>query len=276
MKLTYEDYCTYHANKCNKCKGARRIHRDGIWISCGCQYNATIKYRYDRIPVQPERLKFLSWKDFNGINDNGRLTATSFMDAKTKALEYCFGTTDVTAPDRRSKTLKVHKHISDGKNVIIAGGKQSGKSFVASLILKEVVYAGAIFKSNLSFEWIKGDRIIDGARWETNSSGPVKNIDRELFDHLSEVDFLFVDGVDLTPERGDHRASPDMISINLLFGQRTEMNLPTIVICTDTFRGEVDRHPRAASERWGEEFISLVLNPANVDIRLEKEGKKIG
>jgi hypothetical protein len=273
MKLTYEDYSNFHAQKCTICSGAKRVCQEGIWITCGCQFNATAKWRLDQIQIYPENLKFKTWEDFVGINSSGKkLTDASFIEAKTKALIYCFGRPDPQLAKNRKQSSIILKHINDRQNVIIAGAGGSGRSLIAALILKEVIYASAIRRQKVSFYWVKSSELTEAARWATTRTGDIsKDIDRNELVEWSESDFLFLDGMDLKPATGDHRAPPDMTSLNILFFKR--FYRPTIIVCSNKLLAEC-RDPRKADrikEQWGDDFYTLMHDPKNVVIDLEKE-----
>lgn len=277
MKLTYADYSNYHAQKCATCKGAKRVQRDGIWVTCGCQFNATAKWRYDQIQIYPEGLKFKTWDDFCGISATGAmLTPESLVEAKGKALSYCFDSPNPSLAKDRVKNSVVLDHVRDGRNVIISGTTGSGRSLLAALILKEVVYATAIKQRNVSFHWVRAAELTEAARWATSRVGSVaKAIDRESLDNWSETDFLFLDGMETKADTGDHRAPPDMTSINLLFSHRLAYKLPTILVCSDRFlkASKTPGYWDKIREQWGDDFLSLMNDPGAVLIELTKAGK---
>lgn len=277
MKLTYDDYSNYHAQKCATCKGAKRVQKDGIWVACGCQFNATVKWRYDQIQIYPEGLKFKTWDDFCGINATGAmLTEQSLVEGKGKALTYCFGKPNPELAKDRKKNSVILNHIRDGQNVIISGSTGSGRSLLAALILKEVVYATAIKQRKVGFYWVRAIELVEAARWSTSKTGTVaKTIDRERLDNWAETDFLFVDGLEVKADTGDHRAPPDMTSLNLLFSHRLAYKLPTVLVCSDKFL-HASRTPGywdKIREQWGDDFLSLMNDPRVVVIELTKAGK---
>lgn len=271
MSISYKDYCNYYANKCLICKGLFKNFKDGIWHVCNCQHIAGIKWKFDQVPVYPELLKYKTWDDFNGVSDFGKLKPSSFYLAKQNALKYCFNSSDPSVILDRRKHIYIHKHVIDGKNVVIHGNKGTGKSLVAVLILKEIIYASELLRKNLTFQWIKSTNIIDAARWSSYKDNNVKSIDFELLDLLKEVDFLFIDGITLSPSAGDHRQPPDMLSLNKLFSHRLSMKKPTILICSDDLF-YLTKNQFAINEvknQLGEDFLSMLLRPDNVLIGME-------
>lgn len=269
MNLTYEDYCEYHANKCKQCKGKKRIQYNDVWVCCSCQYNASAKWRFDQIQVYPDELKYKTWKDFTGVGQTNRITAGSFVEAKKKAIEYCFDAADLSVVNDRKQHLVIDKHLRDGQNVVIFGPKASGKSLIATLILKEVVYACAIRGHEYSFAWVKASEIVEAARWDSNAA---KTIDYDTLDFLGDVNFLFVDNLDIAPAVGNHRHPPDIMSVNRVFSYRLSMKLPTIVTCSNKI-WEFLQNPATTQEiktQYGEELYGLLMHPKNVMIKLER------
>lgn len=271
-KLTHRDYCEYYARHCKICKGAKRVQINGVWTACVCQNTATLKYRFEQFEVSPADLKYKTWNDFTGVDGNNVLTRNSFIRAKSKALEYCFGSPDLKLTQDRKKNLVVQNHCHDGQNVIIAGGQGTGKTLVAALIIKEVAHACRIHNLNIGFKCIKSVFLQDAARWDSQS----KSIDQVSLDDWSEVDFLVIDEVDL--DSWGHTTPPDLISLNVLFSTRTIRGLPTIVICSDDFWRGIKTYRRIDDifNRWGRDFVSMLRNPSNMVIELEMEASRVG
>src|SRR5437867_2071959 len=132
--LTYRQYSTFYASKCDACKGVKRLLKNGVWTACSCQYTASAKWRIDQFEVVPPDLKYKTWNDFTGVHGDSKLTNQSFIQAKQKALRYCFGGEDVSLINDRQKNLIVHEHLNDGQNVVIAGATGSGRTLLAVLI----------------------------------------------------------------------------------------------------------------------------------------------
>lgn len=250
---------------------------EGIWVKCGCQFNATAKWRYDQIQIYPESLKFKKWEDFNGmISPNSRLQTNSLISEKGKALAYCFGKPDPELAKNRTKNSVVLSHIRDGQNMIISGPNGSGRSLLATLILKEILFASAIKQTSVDFHWIRAEELTEAARWSTSVAGSTgKPIDRESLDNWAEAEFLFIDGLEPRAVAGDHRWPPDITSINLLFSNRLLHKLPTIIVCSDSFlhHSRVEGHSVKIKEQWGDGLLSLMKDSKAVVIELAKAGK---
>jgi len=269
-ELTSEDYCQYYANKCKICSGKRRIKYQGTWTACVCQQAAILKFRFERFPVEQPDLKYKTWDDFCGWTDvDGKiLTDQSLVDAKSKALQYCFGSSDPAAFKNRRKYLKVQEHLYDGQNVIIIGDHNTGKTLLAVLIIKEVAHACRIHNRNIGYQYITSWSLKDAARWDNN-----KSINHDLLNELSEIEFLVIDKLELMPEIGHHTNPPDYNSMNQLFWSRRRLNHPTINICSSLFWSRISdrRYHESMSSQWSREFILLLNDPKNLIIRLSKE-----
>lgn len=266
--LTYLDFCNYYASKCKICQSARRVKREGVWTSCICQSIATAKWHLEQFEVNPPSLKYKNWDDFTGTSCTGehKLTDASFVSAKSKALEYCFGTTNVLAAKDRAKNLVVHKHRYDGKNIIIAGSNQSGKTLISFLIIKEVVYACQIFNLGLTFKCVNFNLLRDAACWDQK-----KTIDHDFFGQLAEIDFLVIDGVENFV--GGHNRHSDVVKLNVLFRSRMVDGRPTIIVCSMEFWRSIKdtRYVNQFRQLFGEEFLALLMKPENIVIELEKD-----
>lgn len=275
-KTTYSAYLEFYAKKCLKCKGERHIIVDNVATACPCQFTATMKWRFDQIKVRPESLKYKTWSDFTGLIKNEAITVendaiiTGMLDpesvkyAKEEALKYCYRNGDNSS----FKNLIVHKHLVDGKNVVISGGKNTGKSLLAVLIVKEVVCASAEYKIDMDFHWATSTKIRNASRW-TNE----KDIDDEYMSYLGRVDWLVIDDVDIENATGHHTNPPDRISLNSLFSTRSIENRPTIFICSEKMSSM--RNPRyidVVEQQWGKEFVNTFMHHNNLVIALRKHG----
>lgn len=274
-KLSHTDYCDYYASKCKKCNGAKRVRVDKGWVSCHCQHVATLKYRFEQFEIYPPTLKYKSWTDFCGYSDGGnqRLTPASFVEAKSKAFAYCFGSGHLPQNyenilKERSKHLIVHKHCRDGQNVVIVGDRGSGRTLIAALIIKEVAHACMIKNLDIGFKYINANDILSAARWDNS-----KSIDHDFLNEICDTEFLVIDQIDLPPPRGHHTNPPDCVAINKLFADRVLFCYPTIAICSTSFWSQImnPRYMESVVEQWGREFVSLLKHENNVVVELCKE-----
>ena len=276
-KLEYLDYCKYYASKCEVCKGDKRLWKNKAWHACGCQYVASVKFRFENIRIYPPELKYLSWEDFTGeikeISREGKLEITDYLEpaailrAKRMAMQYCFGSTQPWVLKDRAKYSAIYRRFISGKNVIIAGSKRTGKSLLATLILKEVVFASVSNKVDMSFEWVKGMDLFHAARWDST-----KEIDYDSLYVWADASFLVIDGLEVP--RGGHTSPPDIIALNRLFGAR-HYEKPTIVITTESFMRECQDPLRSqlVIDKLGAELHSLMVDRDNVLIDLYRKNR---
>jgi DNA replication protein DnaC len=266
----YDRYLDFFAKKCNECKGERRIFLNNVWYSCSCQLIASLKYKFDKIKIYPNDLKNKSWEDFKGINNSGaKLTAKSLIQAKSQALKYCFDTDDLKAIKERKNKSVILNRLKQGTNIVISGDSGSGKSLLAFLILKEIVFYSIYNAKKLTFEWVRSSDLLEAARWDNS-----KNIDNDLLDYWSDIQFLFIDNMSLKQNQGDHRAPPNMSSINRLFYNRLSNRLPTIILCNDSLLKSDKYEKNKVIEEWGQDFYSILSNENNFFIQLIKSQEK--
>ncbi len=246
-------------------------------MSCGCQELATLRWHLEQVQVYPDSVKYKDWPDFTGLitdknaKTSGRLIPSSALEAKNKAIEYCFGSSNPEAVKDRRKNLIIHKHLSSGKNVIIVGGRNTGRSLLACLILKEVIYATSFLNLKLQYKWMKASNILSDARWDNE-----KPIDHASLDDIAQQHFLVVDDVDVP--HGGHNNPPDMVAMNVLFYERKIRQYPHIIVCSDVFWEAASNPARAGHviKNWGHEFLGVLNNPHNVIIELVKEATRVG
>jgi len=270
--LTYIDYCNYFAKKCNKCNGSKKVlvyHGDdhvGTWNACGCQFIASTKWRYDQIPLSLN-LKNKTWKDFEGIVPEGGtsidLDGDTFAEAKSNALEYCFGSSNPSVIQDRAKSLVIHTRTN---NMVISGGQRTGKTLLVALILKEVVYASVLNGISLVFRYIKNSELLEKSRWDNN-----KPVDHDFLTDITDLNFLVIDGVN---DPAGHTTPPDLICLDRLFSNRHLAGRPTIFICSDIFKAKLfsdNKYERdAIIKKFGEEYYSALTDTDNVFIDLRR------
>lgn len=277
--LTYEGLQFHYASTCKLCKGAQSVvGADNIRRECSCQKLARQKWRLEQVKIRPSSLKYKNWADFNGTIEAydeivGNLTVESALAGRDKAFRYCFESP--YSPEllqSRSLHLRVQRHVSDGQNVVITGDSGSGRSLLSVLILKEVICASSLLSSGLDYRWVEAYDLVDGARW-SNIGSSQKGIEYDYLDHLSGLDFLFLEGVGIQT-RG-HNSPPDHFVLDKLFGNRRSMRLPTILTCSkDLWKLATGRNPRGRDEVhkiYGNQFLEILQDSNNVMIELEKE-----
>lgn len=271
-KVTYNDYCDHYARKCKICKGQKSVLIGSSLQACICQFHATTKWELNKIKVDPPDLKYLGWEDFTGVIKSsgevvGMLTPQSAAEGRQKALEYCF----VGGDNSKPRNVCIHKHMSDGANVLISGHRGTGKSLLAILITQAIILSRYFYDPTLSFTWVKSSRLRDAARWDDKRS-----INHDVLDEFAEVDFLIIDDVDCdlvseTGIRGHHTNPPDRTSLDVLFGTRLLYSKPTILVTTEGLVDHLDpRLCQPVIQNWGNEFLNLATASKNTVIRLKK------
>lgn len=275
--LSYLEWCNWFAGKCFACKGAKRQIINGASKVCACQLRATVKYRFEQVDISPSYLRSKTWDDFTGIiiqaqKAVGSLSPASTIEAKRKAMEYCFDIPKDRDLDKeedldRENRLILHQRLKQGKNIIIAGERNSGRTLLTFLILKEVAHTSVYRSLDISFDLVPSSKIIDAARWDTS-----KTIDYDFLNESRGIDFLAIDGIDNFSEYG-HTAPPDNIAMDSFFGYRKFEALPLIFVCSLKFLAGLSRGTghAAVKRSWGEEFLALVTHPNNTVIQLRKD-----
>ncbi len=271
MALEYEDLLAYYAARCPVCKGERRIKDENLgWLVCICQEKATVKWRFEQINITPPELKYKSWHDFKGtlLDDNqqtvGTLDPASAIEARNRGFAYCFGGTDLKLAEDRKANLKIQQRLKDGKNLVIVGAKGSGRSMLAALVIKEVVYASFLFRCALSFKWMKFSELIRAARWDSD-----KEVDHSFLHNAMIKDFLVIDEID---ELRGKTSPPDSAEMDYFFQSRKNARKPTIFVFPVTYYKRCIS-PLGAEEierRLGHAFLDQVTSLSNVVVTLRK------
>jgi hypothetical protein len=277
--LSYIDYRKYYANHCSICEGDGRVIEDGIRKECLCQKKARRKYRLEQIDIYPPELKYKDWTDFTGIitknnQVTGNLKIESTVVARNKAFNYCYGVDfNENLLKTRLSSVKVHTHLEDGQNVVIAGDESTGRSLLGAIICKEVANASILINRDLDYRWIRFYDILNAARWvfDANMHKPVNH---PYLDMLANLDFLFIDGLDI--QRGKNYPA-DHVAMDVLFGTRTLFHLPTILVCSRKVLKLITSSmgQDQLSSLYGYEFVKMLKKPNTVIIELIKENNKV-
>lgn len=275
-ELSYSDYRDYYAKKCTLCNGNSIVLEGKIRKECICQKKARMTYRLERIDIYPPDLKYKSWNDFTGMITQegkivGHLKTESIIAARNSAFKYCYGVPFDKELVNRAEHLKVHQHLKDGQNIVIVGGERVGRSLLGAIICREVANSSIILNKDIDYRWIKFYDILHAAQWAyDNTVGSYKHIDYAYLEMLEDLDFLFIDGIDI--QKG-HTNLTDHVAMNSLFGSRLMFHKPTILICSENFikllslASGVER----ISNSYGYEFIQMIKKSDNVFIELLKE-----
>jgi hypothetical protein len=220
--------------------------------------------------------KFSIW-DFDGCcQEKQLLDGDIALRAKQQLVKYCWD--DITLGDIQKLQLSEQKSSIDAKtamprrrklghNVVICAdnreyssdskdpaAKPTGKTFVASLIIKEAIKLRALTgHADESYGWISFSAL----------TGYLKKEDPALM-YVRGVDWLVVD--DIPNNFNASATSQSYISsvLDSFFLDRVEDKLPTILV----FRFDVKKHAVRWEEQYGIGISRMVNNPNTTIISL--------
>lgn len=229
--MSFEDYASEFGSTCKKCNGKRVFFENDKTLLCFCQLKASIKFKYDSMPIE-NVVKKLDWDDYLGDTfiENQKIKIHGWQDARDKALGYCFSSYPISRVHQAKYTAdsikecmksrislsKIPNRLREGANLVILGEDATGKTFLASLIAKEIIYASVLLK-DMYVKWISFSKLI--------SSLCFNRIDYDLVDDLSFAnDFLILDHVH-RPAQGNYQKN----ILDEIFSERIANNRPTII-----------------------------------------------
>lgn len=222
---------------------------------CTCSVAAEIKAHIDSIIPYP--YNNYSIHNFNGkfSNSKNKLPDYIYKDAKKKLIEYCWE--NITFENIEKMSLEsinansiIQKRYKQGKNVVIFSDDvqtnmmQSGKTFIASLILKEAIKSR--INPNFSFQ------TYDWINYSSLKEKLASNSDSVL--NTKSSNWLVID--DITDDTLASSGQKAYISskIDAFLSERLEMNLPTIFV----FRFDVMTYSTRMEEVLGVSIIKTI------------------
>lgn len=233
---------------------------------CTCQVAAEIKAYINSI--LPSSCSPYSIFDFDGRDKEGErlISSKKTIEIKNKLLSYCWKGIDAKklkklTPSELDKFSIINGRLKQGKNVIIHGGQgrstQSarGKSFIASLILKEAIKQRS--KPNChshSYDWISFNQLKE----------KIKNSDDDL-SSIKYCDWLVVDDIarSITSRKGQNYIAS---IIDPFFQDRIKEDLPTIMVC----RFDVNKSDKSSlEEEFGIALASIMKSKSTFKINVE-------
>jgi len=265
MTKTYDYHSDYYASKCSACKGDKKILKDGRWFRCGCQFFASLDWRFQQTEIIPESLKKMSWKDFDGCVRKGNAISSCIdqnviLESRSKAMKYCFGSDSMSVLLNRKKYSQIKKRSESGENVVIVGKSGTGKTMLATLILKEVVLYCSSSAADLTFEWINASELLHACRWDTQ-----KRVNHDYIDECIDPNFLFIDNLDVPT---DYIASLDRLTNSRMINRR-----PCVITCDLPFWNGCMQKPSLPNyetivKRLGKSVVGMITNTENTVILL--------
>lgn len=235
---------------------------------CCCSKAAEIRAYLET--VIPEPFYDYTIKDFNGRNVNSEkiLSTESALKAKSSLLKYCWENISIEdldiIPQRElDKRSIIDKRLRDGTNVVIysksndlieLGNRQKGKTFIASLIMREAIISR--YKPNhsaQSYAWIDFTRL--------------KNIIAKKDEvGYQSCDWLVVDDIKYIDFEGSARMKAFISDVmEPFFNERSEEKLPTVFV----FKFDITKPGIILDEQYGATVSKIVEDPKTFKIELE-------
>ena len=262
--MSFEDFSKQFAEQCKICgkKGHNRLGNK--IVVCQCQLRAIIKYRCETLPVS---LKDLEWIDYTGSSPvNGNVVdIANWQQGRDISLAYCFSDKSVSHLSgcsysmaevkdfikHRISNSKIINRLKEGANLVLLGEDSTGKTLLASLIAKEVIYASVLLM-NMNVKWTSFNTLINAMNFD--------RMDFSLLEDLIITDFLFLDNV-YRPHQGDYRKN----AIDELFHERLNNKKPTIITGTRPIGDSYSNNRQAL----GDEFYRMLNSSYTAKIVLE-------
>lgn len=220
--------------------------------------------------IIPKSFINLSINDFNGRNKDGveLVSATVLKKAKTILVNFIWESETIeSVKNKKSDELLIssslNKRRDNGSNLIIysdKNGGNSGKTMVASIIMKEVIKNRLNCKNPQSYDWIPFSVLREKL---INDS---KMLDRGINeDHISDIkyaDWLVVDDINIDVNSSKAQKAYTNSLIESFFQERLECKLPTIFI----FRFDVDKED--VEENFGVAISKIISDKSTYKISL--------
>lgn len=238
---------------------------------CTCRVAAEIRALMETVIPDPYHKYTIN--DFHGHSDGGdKLISTSIAQrAKKQLAQYCWkdiGLEKLNALDSQGldEISLMDKRREEGKNVIIysnpesgSGIRQSGKTFIASLIMKEAIKRRLVPGNHVQqYDWIQYSRLKELIKQDDLALATIRS-----------CDWLVVDDI-IKDEMGRKAQAYVSALIDPFFVERLEDGLPTILV----FRFDVEKRKKLLEEEFGVAVSKIVNNSKTHRISLcEKENE---
>jgi len=263
--LSFDEHAAYFAEHCDKCQGKRFVIEEEKRVICSCQSKALVKHRYDQIPTD---LKNKDWEDYTGdfIQNNKEIRVVNWKESRDIAFGYCFSKKSINQLskcelnldkikeilERRFSRSRIKKRYDDGSNLAILGNSFTGKTLLAALVAKEIIYASVLLIDK-DVKWVSFNSLINSLSFN--------RVDYDLIDEISYVDFLILDNVN-APKQGNYMKNV----IDELFYNRINQNLPIII----TGSSDINRDDYPNRQALGDEFYRFLNSAKTQKIILQQ------
>jgi len=256
-----ERYCKYYAERCEHLQGNDDIFLCSLGGRCTCRLAAEIQAYLHTI--LPQGYTHFTIFDFDGIrNKEELLEPKQVIKIKEKISHYCWGSSyselrDISARNTldADKCSIMDQRRDQGDCLIIHGDthKQSGRTLVASIVLREAIRRRFTSNANAlqTYEWVEFESLKACAIASQLS-------DYQYADWLVVDNFVLMD--DATRRAKDYIAS----IIDPFFITRVEENLPTILV----FRFNI-RSVASMQQLFGVGIEKMINKPGTIEILLQ-------
>ncbi len=204
---------------------------------CTCKVAAEVQAYIES--VIPEGFRKMSFDDFNGVDKEGNvlLEPQIALRAKKNILSYCWegvkiedlvGSAKIKHLDKYSI---IDKRLKDGDNVVIydngfkKSAKASGKTFVASLIMREAIKRRYCSGDASTYAWTSYASLVNKLKKDTDFT----NSDSDLTD-IKYCDWLVIDDMRFNISTSRRSMNYTQSLLEPFFYDRFENNLPTIFV----------------------------------------------
>ena len=140
-----------------------------------------------------------------------------FSESKIEKIHHCkFDNSLIESILEKHISLsKIKNRRNEGANIAFFGDDDTGKTLLASLVAKEIIYSSVLL-SDFDFRWISFNTLINALSFDRT--------DYALFDDVSCVDFLILDNVYI-PQQGNYMKN----ILDDIFHERITKKMPILI-----------------------------------------------